>query len=211
MALLAVQAADVVLVRHGETAWSRSGRHTGATEIPLTPRGEAAARRLAPLLAEVPFATVLCSPLQRARRTAELAGFGERLALDGDLVEWNYGDYEGLTTAEIQTRVPGWQVFREGCPGGESPEQVGERVDRVIARLRSAPGPALVVAHGHLLRVLLARWIDLPPAEGRRFLLDTATLNVLSHYAGAPALRCWNAALPESPAAGAQGGGAAAE
>jgi probable phosphoglycerate mutase len=148
------------------------------------------------VLTPVPFATVLCSPLQRARRTAELAGFADRLALDGDLVEWNYGAYEGLTNAEIQTRVPGWQVFLQGCPGGESPAEVGERVDRVIARLRGGDGPSLVVAHGHLLRVLLARWIDLPPAEGRRFLLDTATLNVLSHYRGIPALRCWNAALP---------------
>jgi len=196
MNALQLQPADVVLVRHGETAWSRSGQHTGSTDIPLTPQGEAAAGRLAPLLVPVPFATVLCSPLQRARRTAELAGFADRLALDSDLVEWNYGAYEGLTTPEIQTRVPGWLVFREGCPGGESPDQVGERADRVIDRLLAGEGPSLVFAHGHLLRVLLARWIDLPPAEGRRFLLDTATLNVLSHYAGAPALRCWNAALP---------------
>lgn len=201
MHALQLQPDDVVLVRHGETAWSRSGQHTSGTDIPLTPRGEAAARRLAPVLAPLPFARVLCSPLQRARRTAELAGFAERLVLDDDLVEWNYGAYEGLTTAEIQTRVPGWLVFREGCPGGESSHQVGERVDRVIARLSGGPGPSLVVAHGHLLRVLLARWIDLPPAEGRRFLLDTATLNVLSHYGGSPALRCWNAVLPESPAA----------
>jgi probable phosphoglycerate mutase len=196
MNALQLQPADVVLVRHGETAWSRSGQHTGSTDIPLTPQGEAAAERLAPLLMPVPFATVLCSPLQRARRTAELAGFADRLTLDGDLIEWNYGAYEGLTNAEIQTRVPGWQVFLQGCPGGESPAEVGERVDRVIARLRNGAGPALLFAHGHLLRVLLARWIDLPPAEGRRFLLDTATLNVLSHYRGTPALRCWNAALP---------------
>ena len=195
MNALQLQPADVVLVRHGETTWSRSGQHTGATDIPLTPQGEEAARRLAPVLTPVPFATVLCSPLQRARRTAELAGFADRLVLDGDLVEWNYGAYEGLTTVEIQARVPGWLVFRDGCPDGEVPAQVGERVDRVIARLRGGPGPSLVFAHGHLLRVLLARWIDLPPSEGRRFLLDTATLNVLSHYGGAPALRCWNAPL----------------
>ena len=195
MAPLAVQSADVVLVRHGETTWSRSGQHTGATDIPLTPQGEEAARRLAPVLTPVPFATVLCSPLQRARRTAELAGFADRLVLDGDLVEWNYGAYEGLTTVEIQAREPGWLVFRDGCPDGEVPAQVGERVDRVIARLRGGEGPSLVFAHGHLLRVLLARWIDLPPSEGRRFLLDTATLNVLSHYGGSPALRCWNAPL----------------
>lgn len=166
MNALQLQPADVVLVRHGETTWSRSGQHTGATDIPLTPQGEEAARRLAPVLTPVPFATVLCSPLQRARRTAE-----------------------------IQARVPGWLVFRDGCPDGEVPAQVGERADRVIERLRGGEGPSLVFAHGHLLRVLLARWIDLPPSEGRRFLLDTATLNVLSHYGGAPALRCWNAAL----------------
>jgi probable phosphoglycerate mutase len=200
MNALQLQPTDVVLVRHGETAWSLSGQHTGRTDIPLTPRGEAAAQRLAPLLATVPFATVLCSPLQRARRTAELAGFADRLVIESDLLEWNYGDYEGLTTAAIQASVPGWLVFREGCPGGESPAQVGERADRVIARLRGGPGPALLFAHGHLLRVLLARWIDLSPREGRRFLLDTATLNVLSHYRGTPALRCWNAPLPESPA-----------
>ena len=194
---LQLQSGDVVLVRHGETAWSLSGQHTGRTDIPLTQAGEAAARRLAPWLAPLPFATVLCSPLQRAIRTAELAGFNaDRLRIDPDLLEWNYGAYEGLCSDEIERRVPGWLVFRDGCPGGESPAQVGERAERVIARLRGGPGPALVVAHGHLLRVLLARWIDLPASEGRRFLLDTATLNVLSHYRGTPALRCWNVAPP---------------
>lgn len=206
---LQLQPADVVLVRHGETAWSLSGQHTGTTDIPLTPRGEEGARRLAPLLAPVPFGQVLCSPLQRARRTAELAGFGDRLVLDPDLIEWNYGAYEGRTSDEIQRDVPNWLVFRDGCPGGESPAQVAERVDRVIARLRGGDGPSLVVAHGHLLRTLLARWIGLPPSEGCRFLLDTATLNVLSHYRGTPALRCWNAALPESPADPALAGEAA--
>jgi probable phosphoglycerate mutase len=188
-----IQHSDVVLVRHGETAWSRSGQHTGRTDVPLTPDGQAAAARLEPLLAGVEFAQVLSSPLQRARRTAELAGFGGRLSLEADLMEWNYGDYEGLTSAEIKAHAPGWLVFTDGCPAGESPEQVGERVDRLLARVRAERGPTLLFAHGHLLRVLVARWLDLPPSEGRRFLLDTATLNVLSHYQGVPALSCWNA------------------
>jgi probable phosphoglycerate mutase len=188
-----IQHSDVVLVRHGETAWSRSGQHTGRTDVPLTPDGQAAAARLEPLLAGVEFAQVLSSPLQRARRTAELAGFGGRLSLEADLMEWNYGDYEGLTSAEIKAQAPGWLVFTDGCPAGESPEQVGERVDRLLARVRAERGPTLLFAHGHLLRVLVARWLDLPPSEGRRFLLDTATLNVLSHYQGVPALSCWNA------------------
>ena len=184
---------DVVLVRHGETAWSRSGRHTGNTDIPLTPAGEAAAARLEPLLAGVNFAQVLSSPLQRARRTAELAGFTGRLSVNADLLEWNYGAYEGLTSAEIQAQAPGWLVFTDGCPDGESPGQVAERVDRLLAKVRADQGPALLFAHGHLLRVLVARWLELPPSEGRRFLLDTATLNVLSHYKGVSALGCWNA------------------
>jgi broad specificity phosphatase PhoE len=191
--LLQLQPTDLVVVRHGETAWSRSGQHTGNTDIPLTPAGEAAAAQLEPLLAGVDFAQVLSSPLQRARRTAELAGFGARLGVDADLVEWNYGAYEGLTSAEIQSQAPGWLVFTDGCPNGESPGQVAERVDRLLARVRADQGPTLLFAHGHLLRVLVARWLELPPSEGRRFLLDTATLNVLSHYKGVQALRCWNA------------------
>jgi broad specificity phosphatase PhoE len=192
---LQLQPGDVVLVRHGETAWSRSGQHTGRTDLPLTPAGEAAAARLAPLLTRVDFAKVLSSPLQRARRTAELAGFGSGLQLDPDLLEWNYGAYEGLTSAEIQLQAPGWLVFSDGCPDGESPQQVAARVDRLLKRVRAEQGPTLVFAHGHLLRVLVARWLDLSPREGRRFLLDTATLNVLSHYRGTPALGCWNASI----------------
>ena len=184
---------DVVLVRHGETLWSLSGQHTGSTDIPLTPAGEAAARALAPALAPMPFTRIWCSPLARAQRTAELAGYGDRLQLDVDLVEWNYGAYEGRTSAEIQATTPGWLVFRDGCPEGESPEAVGARVDRVIARLRQGSGPTLVVAHGHLLRVLAARWLGLPPLAGSHFLLDTTTISVLSAYRGEPALGCWNA------------------
>jgi probable phosphoglycerate mutase len=138
---------------------------------------------------------VFSSPLARAWRTCELAGFGDHMALDPDLVERSYGAYEGMTSAEIEVGVPGWMVFRDGCPQGERPEQVGARVDRLIARLREGPGPVLVVAHGHLLRVLVARWLDLPPSAGCHFLLDKATLNVLSDYRGVPALACWNAAL----------------
>lgn len=193
MAFLQLQPTDVVLVRHGETAWSRSGQHTGSTDIPLTPEGEQSARRLAPLLAALRFSQVLTSPLQRARRTCELAGFAAQAQTEADLVEWNYGAYEGLTSAEIQTQAPGWLVFTDGCPDGESPGQVAERVDRLLAKVRADQGPALLFAHGHLLRVLVARWLGLPPSEGRRFLLDTTTLNVLSHYRGVPALGCWNA------------------
>ena len=143
------------------------------------------------------FARVLCSPLQRARHTAERAGFAGRLQLDVDLVEWNYGADEGLTSAEIARRAPGWLVFNDGCPDGERPEQVAQRVDPVLAGVCADPGPTLLFAHGHLLRVLVARWLDLPAREGRRFLLDTATLNVLSHDRGIPALGCWN--VPPAP------------
>ncbi len=204
MPSLTLKASDVMLVRHGETAWSLSGQHTGATDIPLTPAGEAAARALAQLLRSLPFARVFTSPLSRARRTCELAGFADQMALDHDLVEWTYGAYEGLTSAEIDRGAPGWMVFRDGCPQGECPDQVGARVDRVIGRLREGPGPVFVVAHGHLLRVLVARWLGLPSSAGSHFLLDTATLNVLSDYRGLPALACWNAA-PPSPVAEAPG------
>ncbi|MEY4354696.1 MAG: hypothetical protein RLZZ609_2937 [Cyanobacteriota bacterium] len=195
MTLLTLQPTDVVLVRHGDTSWSLSGQHTGLTDIPLTAKGESQARVLAPLLATQSFSRVLVSPLQRARRTCELAGLGDQADVDADLVEWNYGAYEGLTTEEIHRNAPGWQVFADGCPEGESPRQVGERVDRVLARLRAEDprGPAILFAHGHLLRVLTARWLEMPPREGGRFLLDTATLNVLSDYRGTAALRCWNA------------------
>src|SRR6185295_10553829 len=132
------------------------------------------------------FALVLSSPLQRARVTCELAGLGDRMVIDPDLVEWNYGEYEGLTLEEIDLRAPGWNVFSDGCPGGESPAQVGARVDRVIARIRGVEGPVAIFAHGHFLRVLAARWVGLPPAEGRHFLLNTSTLNILSYYRDIP-------------------------
>lgn len=187
---------DVVLVRHGETTWSLSGQHTGITDIPLTERGEAQAKLLAPLLTSVRFSRVLVSPLQRARRTCVLAGLGDQAEIEPDLMEWNYGVYEGLTTDQIRRTNSGWQVFVDGCPEGESPQQVGERVDRVLSRLQEKDvpeGPTILFAHGHLLRVVAARWLQLSPEEGGRFLLDTATLNVLSHYRGVAALGCWNA------------------
>lgn len=195
MTMIHLTASDVVLVRHGETAWSLSGQHTGSTDLPLTAAGEAAAAQLAPLLAPLPFRQVFCSPLQRARRTCELAGFADRAVLEPNLQEWNYGAYEGITSAEIHRTNPGWMVFRDGCPDGESPEAVGARVDQLIQRLRAMEGPALLFTHGHLLRVLAARWLGLPPQAGSHFLLDTATLNRLSAYRGVPALGCWNAPL----------------
>jgi len=181
-------------VRHGETEWSLSGRHTGRTDLPLTDAGERHARSLAGRLAGSRYARVLTSPLQRAARTCELAGFGAVAVVDADLVEWNYGDYEGLRTAEIHASRPGWNLFRDGCPGGESPADVGARADRVIARLREESGDVLLFSSGHFLRTLAARWLDLPPAAGRYFVLGTAAVSVLGyeHDASEPALRLWN-------------------
>src|SRR5262249_47649342 len=183
----------VYLIRHGETEWSLSGQHTGITDIPLTENGLKVARRLEPQLASETFALVLTSPLQRARKTCQLAGLGEHAEVDCDLVEWNYGDYEGLTPKEIQARAPGWLIFRDGCPGGESPEQIGVRVDRVIARVRGVQGHVALFAHGQVSRVYAARWLGLPVAAGAHCRLETATLNVLSYYRGIPAVRRWNA------------------
>jgi len=183
----------IYLARHGETAWSKSGQHTGTTDIPLTEHGREVARQLRPLLAGETFALVSSSPLRRARETCMLAGLGDRAVVDPDLVEWNYGEYEGLTPAQIFARRPGWMIFRDGCPGGESPAEIGARVDRVIARIREVEGNVALFAHGHVFRVLAARWIDLPVEAGRHFLLDTATLNVLGYYRDSPAVRIWNA------------------
>jgi probable phosphoglycerate mutase len=189
---------EVFLIRHGETEWSLSGQHTGSTDIPLTDHGEAAARLLAPVLADRDFSLVLCSPLQRARRTCELAGLGGQASIDPDLAEWNYGNYEGLTPAAIREQHPGWLVFRDGCPAGESPAEVGERVDRVISRVRQHGGRVALFAHGHVFRVFVARWIELSPSHGAHFLLDTSTLTILSYYRGIPAVKCWNAPLVAS-------------
>jgi len=186
---------SVFAIRHGETAWSLSGRHTGTTDIPLTEDGRQLAERLRPILARNAFGLVLCSPMQRARETCGLAGFGDTAVIDTDLLEWNYGEYEGLTPKQIHELAPGWLIFRDGCPGGEAPEQVGARVDRVIARSRAVDGDVALFAHGHVLRVLVARWIRLPAGSGQHFLLDTGTLCVLGYYGEIPAVRIWNGPL----------------
>ena len=190
---MSTTANDVWLIRHGETEWSRSGRHTGLTDLSLTETGRRAARALAPVLARESFALVLTSPLKRAQETAELAGLGHRARVDPDLLEWNYGEYEGLTAAEIHERTPAWLIFSDGAPGGERPDDVSRRVDRVIARARGATGNVALFAHGHLLRSLAARWLGCAVAAGRHFLLDTGTVNVLSYYRDAPAIKRWNA------------------
>jgi probable phosphoglycerate mutase len=190
---------EVVLVRHGETAWSLSGQHTGLTDIPLTEHGEEVARGLTSVLASRDFKQVLCSPLRRARDTCELAGLGDRALIEPDLCEWDYGSYEGRTPAEIRVDAPDWLVFRDGCPSGESPQAIGARVDRVIERVRAVDGPVALFAHGHVLRVFGARWIGLPTAGGSHFRLDPSTLSVLAWYRGVPAIRCWNAPLDLNP------------
>src|SRR5665213_2894284 len=177
---------SVYLIRHGETAWSRSGRHTGRTEIPLSEQGERNAGRLSGPLSRVGFSAVLTSPRQRARRTCELAGLGDGSRIDPDLAEWDYGDYEGLTSAEILKARPGWLLFRDGCPGGESPDQVGTRADRLIARLLPMEGNVALFAHGHIGRVIAVRWVGLPVADAARLLLDTASYGVLAHEHGSP-------------------------
>lgn len=192
---------NVFAIRHGETAWSLSGQHTGTTDIPLTDNGRRLAQRLRLALAKNAFKHVLCSPMQRARETCALAGFGDRAVIDADLVEWNYGEYEGLTPKQIRKVAPGWLIFRDGCRGGETPEQVAARVDRVIARSRAFDGDLALFAHGHVLRVLAARWIGLPAGAGQHFLLNTGTLCVLGYYRDIPAVRLWNAPLIDEKAA----------
>jgi broad specificity phosphatase PhoE len=187
---------EVYVVRHGETEWSLSGQHTGVTDLPLTDNGRALALRLRAVLADQSFALVLTSPLRRARETCELAGLGARATVDPDLSEWNYGEYEGLTAKQIQEKRPGWLIFRDGCPGGETPAQIRARADRVIGRARAAPGNVALFAHGHFFRVLAARWIGLPVEAGQHFLLDTATLSILAYYGDSPAVKVWNAPLP---------------
>jgi len=184
----------VYLARHGETAWSLSGQHTGLTDLPLTKRGERNARRLGARLSGLEFAAVFTSPLQRATRTCALAGFGAVAEEDGNLVEWNYGQYEGRRTFEILAERPGWQLFRDGCPGGETPAQVGKRADAVLSRVRAVSGNVLLFSSGHFLRVLAARWLGLPPSEGRYFMLSTASLSALGYErdASEPVIRLWD-------------------
>ena len=185
---------EVVLVRHGETEWSRSGRHTGRTDVPLTDLGRHQAELLGRRLQGRSFALVLTSPLGRARETCRLAGLGEGGLLRDELREWDYGEYEGITTPEIRSRRPDWFLWRDGCPGGETAAEVGARADRVVAELRAAGGDCAVFGHGHMLRVLAARWLGLPPGEGRLLGLSTAALSVLGYERETPVLWLWNEA-----------------
>jgi probable phosphoglycerate mutase len=184
----------IYLARHGETAWSRDGRHTGHTDLPLTEQGERNAVRLRARLAGFVFAKILTSPLQRAKRTCELAGFGAVAEVDPDLVEWNYGDYEGLRTADIRAKRPDWELFRDGCPNGESPAEIAARADRVLARVRATTGNVLIFSSGHFLRVFAARWLGVEPLIGKYLMLDTASLSALSyeHDLCDRAIRFWN-------------------
>ena len=195
--MTAQRGGDLVAIRHGETDWSRTGRHTGRTDIPLNDEGRRAAKAIGRALSTIEFSRALSSPLERARMTCELAGFADQMEIDPDLVEWDYGEYEGLTPDQIQQRAPSWLIFVDGCPGGERPAEVQARVDRVIAKVRGTPGRVAVFAHGHLLRVLAARWIELPLTAATRFLLDTATLTTLTYYRSIPAIRCWNVPVLE--------------
>ncbi len=184
----------VYLARHGETAWTISGQHTGVTDLPLTAQGEVEAVRLGERLEGLAFAGVLTSPLQRAVRTCELAGFASAAEVEPDLLEWNYGMYEGRTSADIRTEHPDWQLFRDGCPGGESPDQVGARADRVARRVRAMGGDVLLFSSGHFLRVFAARWLGLEPGAGKYLLLSTASLSAVGyeHDRSEPVIRLWN-------------------
>jgi broad specificity phosphatase PhoE len=184
----------VYLARHAETAWSLSGQHTGLTDLPLIERGEQNARQLGVRLQGLEFGKVFTSPLRRATRTCELCGFQATATVDPDLVEWDYGDYEGLRSTEIHKLNPDWQLFRDGCPGGESPAQVRDRADRVVSRARAVPGNVLLFSSGHFLRMLVARWLGLEPLAGELFILGTASLSALGyeHNLSQPVVRMWN-------------------
>jgi len=185
---------EIYLVRHGETEWSLSGRHTGRSDIPLTAKGEEAARGVAQRLKGLNFEVVWSSPSQRAFDTCRLAGFGDRAVKKPDLQEWNYGDYEGVTTKDILSKRPGWQLFRDGCPNGEAAADVGARADAIIAELRAVAGNVLIFSSSHFLRVFAARWVGLPSGGGEHFVLDTASLSVLGyeHDLTEPVIRRWN-------------------
>jgi probable phosphoglycerate mutase len=187
---------SVVLARHGETEWSRSGRHTGTTDLPLTEEGRRQATALGPRLHGWTFSLVLTSPLQRALETCRLAGYGDQAQVRPDLVEWNYGRYEGLTSQQIEKIHPGWSLWRDGGPGGETAADVGRRADRVIGEIRGVDGDVLVFAHGHVLRVLTSRWLGEPPEGGRHYALQTATLSVLGYEHADPVIREWNLPPP---------------
>lgn len=185
---------EIYLVRHGQTEWSLSGRHTGRTDIPLTAAGEEAARKVAGRLPAIDFAAIWSSPSQRARNTCTLAGFGDAAVIKDDLAEWDYGAYEGITTKEILAQRPGWQLFRDGCPDGETAADVGARADRIIASIRTVNGSVLIFSSAHFLRVFAARWLGLPPQGGAHLVLDTASISVLGyeHDLSEPVIRRWN-------------------
>lgn len=191
---------SVYLARHGETAWSLSGQHTGLTDLPLTARGEEEAIGLRQRLRGMTFAKVFTSPLRRAARTCELAGFQAVAELDADLVEWNYGEYEGRRRAEILADRPDWQLFRDGCPGGESPQQVAARADRAVSRARAVSGDVLLFSSGHFLRMFALRWLALEPEYGRFFALNTASVSAMGydHSVSEPVIRLWNDTDPEA-------------
>ena len=192
---MGVELPIVYLARHGETAWTVSGQHTGLTDLPLTERGERTARQLGERLKGLTFSLVLTSPLQRAARTCELAGFKPLAEVDKDLVEWDYGQYEGRRTVEIRAERPDWELFRDGCPGGESPQQVSVRADRIVRRARAAPGDVLLFTSGHFLRVLAVRWLGLEPSVNCKFfMLSTTSLSALGyeHERSRPVIRLWN-------------------
>ena len=182
----------VVLVRHGQTEWSQTGRHTGRTDVPLTAEGRREAVTIGKRLAGRTFSLVLASPLSRASETCKLAGFGAGAQTNDDLAEWDYGSYEGLTTAQIREHRPGWSVLKDGAPGGEDALQVGKRADRVLKSIRAVDGPVLLFAHGHLLRVIGARWIGLPPEGARFFALSTGSISILGYERETPVLLSWN-------------------
>jgi broad specificity phosphatase PhoE len=188
-----MHAMEVILVRHGETEWSRDGRHTGRTDVPLTDEGRRQAERLRDALSEWSFTRVLASPLSRALDTCRLAGFGDRAELSDGLLEWHYGEYEGLTTPQIREMRVDWNLWRDGCPGGETAADVGARMDPLVRELKASEGPVAVFAHGHVLRVFAASWVELPPEAAARLWLATATISALGFERETPAIRRWNA------------------
>jgi broad specificity phosphatase PhoE len=185
----------IYLIRHGETEWAKSGRHTGRTDIPLTDAGREQAGFLLPIFDDVKFARILSSPLQRALETAKLAGLSSRVEVDKELLEWDYGDYEGLTTNQIRERVPGWSVWTHPFPNGETIDELSHRADQVVAKLRSIEGNVAIFSHGHFLRVLVSRWIGLPADHGSRFLLGTSTLSILGYENETQVIKTWNGPL----------------
>jgi broad specificity phosphatase PhoE len=185
----------IYLIRHGETEWAKSGQHTGLTDIPLTDKGREQAGFLLPIFDDLKFARILSSPLQRALETAKLAGFSSKLAVNKELLEWDYGDYEGLTAKQIRDRVPGWSVWTHPCPNGETIDQISQRADRVVAELRSIEGNVAIFSHGHFLRVLVCRWLGLSTDNGRHFLLGTSTLSILGYENELPVIKTWNGPL----------------